>query len=308
MGKTVLMHELANRFEIFPEWVVIRMNPNSNMLESLMNKLSGHKKVAPVIKSAKIDLSFFSLTVQTSGRQLKDPEDAISEILKGLQKDGRRLLITVDEATNTEHMRAFASTYQNLIGQKLPVYMLMTGLYENISNLRNEKNLTFLYRMPRMQLKSLDVSEIAENYREVFELDYGEALRMASYTKGYSYAFQLLGKLAWDAGGDYLIVQDRYRRDLKEMVYEKIWDEMSSKDRELAYGIARSQTGKVKEIRGILGWESNEISPYKERLTKRGVVDAPEFGHLEIILPYFKGYILENYTGSFTAKDLPADL
>lgn len=308
VGKTVLMHEMANRFETFPEWIVVRMNPNSDMLDSLMKKLSGHKKVAPIIKSAKIDLSFFSLSVQTSGQPLKDSEDAICEIIKYLQKGGKRLLIIVDEATNTEYMKTFASTYQTLIGQKLPVYLLMTGLYENISSLRNEKNLAFLYRMPRIQLKSLDITEIAENYKDVFELDYSEALTMASYTKGYSYAFQLLGKLAWDADGDYLAIQDRYRNDLKEMVYEKIWDEMSERDRELAYGIAKSQTGKVREIREILSRDANEISPYKDRLEKKGVVDSPEFGYLEIALPYFKGYTLEHYRGGFVVREMPEDL
>ena len=308
MGKTVLMHEMANRFESFPEWVVVRMNPNADMLESLMKKLSGHKKVAPIIKSAKINLSFFSLSVQTSGQQLNDPEDAISEIVKSLQKKGKKLLIIVDEATNTEYMRVFASTYQNLIGQKLPVYLLMTGLYENISSVRNEKNLTFLYRMPRIQLSSLDLGEIAENYRDVFELDYSEAIKMANYTKGYSYAFQLLGKLAWDAGGEYLKVQDVYRSDLRDMVYEKIWDEMSDKDKTLAYGIAKSEAGKIKEIREILHWEPNEVSPYKERLTRKGIIYNPEHGQVELALPYFKGYVLENYKYGFEVRELPPDL
>ena len=308
MGKTVLMHELANRFESFAEWVVVRMNPNMDLTDSLMRKLSGHKKVSPIIKSAKINLSFFSLSVQMPTTQIKDAEDAITEIIKGLQKVGKKLLIIIDEATNTESMKAFASTYQNLIGQKLPVYLLMTGLYENINSLKNEKNLTFLYRMPRLQLSALNLSDIAENYKDVFLLGDRESLRMAQLTKGYSYAFQLLGKLSWDNDGDYNAVLGEYRTSLYEMVYEKIWDEMSGKDRELAYGIASSSDGRVKEIREIIGWETNEVSPYKDRLVKKGVADSPGYGHLEIALPYLKGFILNKYDGSQKTNDLPDDL
>lgn len=53
VGKTVLMHELANRFEPFPEWIVVRMNPNVDLLDSLMKKLTGHRKArdrAPVLQ------------------------------------------------------------------------------------------------------------------------------------------------------------------------------------------------------------------------------------------------------------------
>lgn len=308
VGKTVLMHELANRFETFAEWVVIRMNPNVDLLDSLMRKLSGHKKVSPIIKSAKINLSFFSLSVTMPTEQIKDTEDAVTEIIKGLQKNNKRLLIIVDEATNTDSMKAFASTYQNLIGQKLPVYLLMTGLYENINSLKNEKNLTFLYRMPRIQLGALDMNEIHENYKDVFLLSDREAVRMAAFTKGYSYAFQLLGKLSWDNGGDYEVVQDDYRRELYEMVYVKIWDELSEKDRELLYAIAKTEDGKIGDVKESLGWKTNEMSPYKDRLIKKGIIVSPAYGYAEIGLPYFKGFVLEKYMMSHAMDDLPDDL
>lgn len=306
VGKTVLMHELANRFETFPEWVVVRMNPNVDLLDSLMRKLVGHKKAAPVIKTAKINLSFFSLGVQMPTEQIRDPEDAVTEIIKSLQKKEKKVLIILDEATNTESMKTFASSYQNLIGQKLPVYLLMTGLYENINSLKNEKNLTFLYRMPRLQLGPLDPSEIAANYKDVFLLDDKEANRMAAFTRGYSYAFQLLGKLAWDNGGDYNYMLEDFKRNLYEMVYVKIWEEMSDKDRALAYAIATSKDGTAKDVRNKLGWKTNEISPYKDRLAKKGIIINREFGHFEFALPYFKGYVIDHY-GTFIHEDMPSD-
>lgn len=58
-------------------------------------------------------------------------------------------------------MQAFASAFQIFIRQDLPLYLLMTGLYENINNLQNEDNTTFLYRAPKVELKSLNITTIS---------------------------------------------------------------------------------------------------------------------------------------------------
>ncbi len=73
----------------------------------------------------------------------------------------------------------------------------MTGLYDNINDLRNEKNLTFLYRAPRMELLPLNLSNIADNYRKNLNIGDEEAERMAKLTRGYSFAFQVLGYFTW---------------------------------------------------------------------------------------------------------------
>ncbi|MBQ9060915.1 MAG: ATP-binding protein [Firmicutes bacterium] len=309
-GKTVLMHEIANRFETSADWVVARMNPNVDMLDSLLHKLAGHKKLAPVIKSAKINLSFFSLTMDIPSPQIKDEEEAIAEIVKGMKEDEKRLLIIVDEATNTDSMKKFASAYQNLIGQRLPVYLLMTGLYENISKLKNEKNLTFLYRMPRILLPPLSLSLIRGNYMETFEVDAKTAEAMAELTKGYSYGFQLLGKLTWDSGGEYAEILEEYRNTLYEMVYEKIWEEMSDTDKYVMFCAATTKGTKVADIRRATGQNPNLFSTYKDRLVKKGLLYSSRYGYAEIALPFFKGFVLQRYEKrqQVLSEDLPDDL
>jgi hypothetical protein len=102
----------------------------------------------------------------------------------------------VDEVANTQAMREFASAYQILVRKKLPVFLLMTGLYGNIRKLQDEKTLTFLYRAPRIDLRPLNIGIIANNYRRNLGLGGNEALRMARMTKGYSFAFQVFGYFA----------------------------------------------------------------------------------------------------------------
>ena len=41
---------------------------------------------------------------------------------------GKRLLVTVDEVSNTPYMREFVSSYQLLLREELPIYLIMAGL------------------------------------------------------------------------------------------------------------------------------------------------------------------------------------
>ena len=92
---------------------------------------------------------------------------------------------------------------------------------------------------------------------------------MAELTKGYPFAFQVLGYLTWNHDGDYEAVIDEYEQYLSEFVYDKIWSELSQKDRIVARGIAEVDGGKIKDIRERLGMETNEFNPYRKRLIKK---------------------------------------
>lgn len=78
----------------------------------------------------------------------------------------------------------------------------MTGLYKNISALQNEKSLTFLYRAPKVHLGPLNIGTISEDYQSVLGLDDEKGLALAKLTKGYSFAFQVLGYFTWEHPDD----------------------------------------------------------------------------------------------------------
>ena len=75
--------------------------------------------------------------------------------LESLKKNGKRVLIAIDEVTSTPCMREFVHSFQMFVRQDLPVFLIMTGLYQNIDLLQNEKGLTFLYRAPKITLSPL---------------------------------------------------------------------------------------------------------------------------------------------------------
>lgn len=295
-GKTVMMTEISHRLREKEDWVVIELNPATDLLQGMLSKLNSNQVCAGMIKSAKIDLSFFGFGVSIEGAvQITDTETAIIAILEKMKKSEKRLLITIDEVTNSEYMHVFASAFQIFVRQDLPVFLLATGLYENIDELQNEKSLTFLYRAPKIQLKPLNKQAIVNKYKSIFEIEVDQATQMADLTKGYPFAFQVLGYLTWNHHGDYNAVRGEYEQYLSEFVYDKIWSELSQKDRMVARGIADVEGGKIKDIREHLHMETNEFNPYRKRLIKKGILSGETRGYVYFTLPLFEEYVMENY-------------
>ncbi len=126
----------------------------------------------------------------------------VGKMLSLIKASGKRVLVMLDEVVNNEYVRPFVSQFQIYIREDLPIYLLMTGLYDNISDLQNEKTLTFLYRMPKIVLEPLGLYLISQDYKQVFNLSDDEAVEMAKLTKGYSFAFQALGYMRWKFDGE----------------------------------------------------------------------------------------------------------
>lgn len=294
-GKTVMMSEIAHRLREKDDWIVIELNPATDLLLNMLSKLNSNATCSSIIKAAKINLSFFGFGAEIEGSTpITDAETAIIAILERIHKKGKRLLITIDEITNNEYMHVFASSFQIFVRQDLPVFLLATGLYENIDELQNEKNLTFLYRAPKIQLKPLNQQAIVTKYQNIFEIDTPKASEMAKLTRGYPFAFQVLGYLTWNNHGDYKSIINEYMQYLSEFVYDKIWSELSLKDRQVAIGIAKVPDGKILDIRNLLDMETNEFNPYRKRLIKKGILSGETRGYVSFTLPLFPEYVLEN--------------
>lgn len=297
-GKTVFMTEVSRQLKerSSKSWIIVELNPARDLLTSLASKLYGEDRLAAIFANAKLDLSFFGLGLSFKGSApITDVETALIKMLETLDNNGKRVLISIDEVTNTQAMLEFAGAFQIFLRRGLPVFLLMTGLYQNIYELQNEKSLTFLYRAPKVQLAPLNIGSIARSYKRTFGIDDDKALHMAKLTRGYSFAFQVLGYLTWEHKGLDDEVLDEYRHFLDEYVYDKIWSELSPGDRRLAYGIACAPDESIQSIREFLGIESNQFSPYRVRLIRKGVIDGSTYGKVSFILPFFEDYVREHY-------------
>lgn len=263
---------------------------------SLLPKLSSRNHLAEIFQSAEINLSFFGLGLSVKNTvPVTDIETALSRMLSSLKEHGKKVLILIDEAVNNTYMRQFSSSFQILIREDLPLFLLMTGLYENVYKLQNEKSLIFLYQAPKIDMKPLNLRAIAENYQNNFNLSEDEARQMSLMTKGYSFAFQVLGYFTFQHSGQWRQAYDEYREYLSVYVYEKIWSELSAKDKSVAYALAKSENGSIRRIREFLHMETNQFNPYRQRLIRKGIVDGSTYGILHFTLPLFDLFAIENY-------------
>lgn len=299
-GKTVFMSTIAKELKSRPDWIVVQLNPDRDLLQSLAARLYSDQLLIQLFRTAKIDLSLFGIGVKINdAAPISDIEYAIAKMLEEVKKAGKRLLITIDEASNTDQLRVFASAFQILVREELPVYLLMTGLYENIDALQNEKNLTFLHRAPKINLEPLNIGTMALSYQNTFEIGKEEALRMAQSTKGYSFAFQILGYFTWEYRGDPAKVHREYKQYLEEYSYNKIWSELSSVERKVLYALAKDPAGQVSAARERLGCSPVYFAQYRNRLIKRGVLVSGGYGVLLFTLPLFSDFVLENAAEGF---------
>lgn len=293
-GKTVLMTSVADALEEKGDWIVVHLNQELDLLHGLAARLSNHALCRKWFQQAKLNLSYLGFGLSIEGAPpLTDLETAILRMTESIQKHKKRLLITVDEATNTKQMRVFAAFFQIMLRQELPVFLLMTGLYENIYELQSEKTMTFLYRAPKIQLMPLEMNAIRLRYQSIFQTTEAQAIEMARLTGGYPFAFQLLGYLTWNHQGHYQEVLDDYRQNLYEYVYLKLWAELSSRDRLVLNGIAETEDGSVKSVKERLHFSDNEWSPYRQRLIRKGLIDGSERGTVRMTLPLFRDFVRE---------------
>ena len=292
-GKTVLMANVANTLRKDKDWTVIELNSENDLIEDLASKLANENKLAELFKQASINLSFFGIELGVTGTSpVTNSEVAITRMLETMKKHNRRLLVTIDEVVCNKYMREFAGTFQIFLSKDLPIFLLMTGLFENVDELQNQKNLTFLLRAPKISLQPLSLPRIADNYEKTFEITRDNAEEMAKLSMGYSYAFQIIGYYCWENKADFRTLIPEIKDYLEDTVYDKIWSELSNYDKKVVRAIAESENGKVSEIRQILKITNDQFNPYKKRLEKKGLI-IKEYGYARFSLPLFKEYVLE---------------
>lgn len=288
-GKTVLMTSIAKRLSKEKDWVVVDLNATQDLLTDFAMRLSDAcKQFSDVLKKG------FSLSVAGFGFGLNSTEnnrDAVSIIesfLSALRKKHKKVLITIDEVMNGDNMRHFASEFQIFLRKDYDIFLLMTGLYENINAIQNDPALTFLLRTPKLRLEPLSLLQITRQYQHIFSVDTETAKTLAKITKGYAFAFQAFGLLYFDYK-DTLPLEEiilKFDDMLDDFVYKKIWSGLSEQDRRVVLAIS-DEKSKVSDVCKKLNMTSSTFSKYRERLMNRGLIQTNQHGYVELILPRF---------------------
>lgn len=166
----------------------------------------------------------------------------------------------------------------------------MSGLYNHIENLQNTDTLTFLQRAPKVVLEPLSISLMCNSYKKNLKIKDTQALEMATFTKGYAFAFQLIGYICFQKKCTLKDALDTFDELIEDYAYNKIWRECSDKDKKIL-SYVDDKPIKLEVIGKKMKMPNTSLSKYRSRLIKSGVITSPSYGMIELALPRFKEYI-----------------
>lgn len=304
-GKTVILakieEELRSEANKEKGWLVFDLNPTRDMLGQVAAML--HKEGFGKSDTKNRSVNISATVLGTGGgigyaseqeNEFFDIGVEIESMLQQAQEKGKKILVGIDEVSKTTEMIKFASEYGRWLRANYPVYLVCTGLYENIQEVSNVKNLTFFRRATTIKTEPLNMARMSEMYKYRLNVNHDEAREMAKCTKGYAYAFQKLGALYFkkrsDESLEHLIPE--LKAELFAYSYEKIWDEMTETDRFLVGLLVDKDEYKREEVLKLMGARSGNYSMYRDRLIKRGILEGRQ-AYISLALPFFADYVKE---------------
>lgn len=293
-GKTVMLNYLKKQFEAMDDWLVLTINPEMDILESIASKLYEKGSMKRYFLKTSFNFSFHGIGFSIEGNTpLKNIETLLEKMMEIMRDKKKKVLIAIDEISNSDNIKVFSHTFKNMVNNGLPIYLLATGLYENVYHMSNEKTLTFIYRAKKIHVDSLNLTSIAQSYKETLQLDDVFAKKCAALTEGYASAYQILGSILFKTKAkkiddDLLSQFDSY---LEEINYEKLWEDLSLMDKEFLYGFIAQKNNKAAVVIQNSKIAKTSYSRYRDRLMKKGIIRSDSYGYLSLTLPRLYEYI-----------------
>lgn len=287
-GKTVLLTYLSKTFK-GEGCITIDLNPFEDLNEQFAAKLYEQGKMKKLFLSPEFSFSFKGLTFSLSGEtEIKNISTLIDKMLACLKKKKKRVLVTIDDVSSNDYVKSFIFSFQQMIRNSYDVFLLVSGLYENVSELERNKSLTFFLRAPKLNLEPLNLFEITYLYKKLLNLKEDEAIKYAKLTKGYAYGYQLVGSLVFKNGTNANILEE-YDKKLIQNSYLLTWEKLTSKEKEFLYSMAENTS--QKEIAKAINMSNGNLQTYKKRLIDKGIIVSKERGKLDFALPRFKEFV-----------------
>ena len=319
-GKSSFLRSAKSIIDSSPGWIVIELRSNN---PDLIHEFAASMYAVPVLNARftelELDFSLIGIGISFSAKakrslKISSDEVAVKKMLEVADKLGIKVLVALDEITNTPSIRDFCGLFNVCKGDGLPLYLLMDGLYKNTNSLENAKELTFLKRVQKLKVDALDISEMTRSYIKNLNLiKTGKtdcAKKLAEKTKGYPYAFQLTGYYTWlwlredeKLLDDYDSFENRLNealdRDLISYVYSTLWSGISPVEKDILAIMAKHSLTKVKEIREKYNESfperaeltSSNFSKYRDNLIRQDILRSPSNTILEFALPRFDTYV-----------------
>lgn len=287
-GKTVAMISVSDFYKNQDEWIVVDLNSEYDLLSQLASSIIENKKIRKLFIKTEFNFSFQGFGISLKGDiPILNISTLLKKIFEYLKKKNIKVLITIDEIVSNQYTRIFAHEFQSFLRENFNVYLLMTGLYENVASFTKEKSLTFLYRAPKIYLKELNLMSIANSYKKIFSLTFEKSVELAKFTKGYAYGYQLLGDILFTSK-DYSLSQEnieKFDETIYERAYSIIISELTPKEKEILFMSLENNSNEF--VLNKLKISKSQLSNYKNVLNKKGIIEK-DSNSILFKLPRFK--------------------
>lgn len=306
-GKSVEYSKIIRTLKEEKGWLVYALSASGDAVNTLIAKLSMEKFIDS--KSVKTEISSatsasgsaFVVTgkeevsiVRTSAdnEHFYSEEVTLTKMVSVANKKNYKILVGIDDISKTPEMVKLLSIIGSMILEGLGIYLVVTGLSENIEDFSSEKNLTFFKRADSIEIKELNKFDITYMYEKLLGVDSEEAKRIETISKGYAYAYQVLGSLYF-AKADNETLEDLipdFERIMFKDSYDLIWKSLTECEKEVVRLIYKTKDGKAEEIKKLM--KNPSVYPvYRDRLINKHLVDGGRRGYLKIKLPRFDKFI-----------------
>ena len=293
-GKTVTLTAIEKRFRENKDFIVIDLNCNHDILTDLAAKLYSEVPSLTKFIDTNLNLSAFGIGVNISKKSpVASIDAAVNKLLEEVRRTKKRLLIAIDETRKTTELIDFIQSFQIWVRNELPVFLIVAGLYEDIESVENSDGATFFLRATKFEMTPLNIMYIRDSYQNHLNVSPGEAEKLALLTKGYAFAYQVLGKYMWDAKAKTASdeVLRLFDETLSEKVYQKIWSELAPKDRLFLGYIVQKDKMTVDELLEASHQSHSAWSVPRKRLKDKGIIDVSLRGMISMRLPRFRQFV-----------------
>jgi len=293
-GKTVALSFIEKYFQKQKDFIVISLNSDLDMFEQTLEYLSQKK----LLDELKISVSLLGITLEKA-QSVESANYKIEQYLDCITKKKKRILFTIDEISNTQNIKAFFQSFNIWLRKDYDIVILMAGLKKNILSLQKDNRISFLKRAEKKDLKQLSLNSIMLDYRKNLQLTDKEASEMALFTKGYSYAFQVLGYLCFRTKKNYKEVIPQFDEKMANNVYDIIWEDLSKKEKEILQVMFQAKELTTQEILRNSGINKNTYNEYRSILISKDILMDKGYGKIDFTLPRFQEIASRNIEFGF---------
>lgn len=318
-GKTVLLWELADRARKLGFVVATPTVASEDMLERIVEKIqeAGEQYVSkhrlPKLTGGSLSAFGFSAGLEFTRdvQETKSFQFKLTQLARMLTEQGHGILILVDELqANSSEIRQLVTAYQELVGERLNVALVMAGLPGAVSATLNDRVLTFLNRARKMTLAPLALGDVDGYYQRAFtelELDIPSDLRQeaARATEGSPYMMQLVGYNIVNRcrpGGTATPEQidgaiEASKLDFENDVCETTLAALSDQDIAFLAAMADDEggTSRISDIAERMSVTPDYAQKYRRRLIDAGVIEVARRGYVKFAVPYMADYLHTRY-------------